>query len=194
MVNRKRNIQMKFWVTEEEKRLIDEKMAQLPTKRYGAWAFPSPLAWRTTASICLRSARVSLRLAPAGFAGLAVFACNRSHLLFQFVLPHQGGVQVVGLVDPRLWADKFVFNEMSQEHLQGLPVLLVHPIPVKMLSDLRHCFTHTKATVLKVKPQASITPQPSRSMGKVIQRNRAQSPAASRDTGSALMASMLMVG
>ena len=34
MVNRKRNIQMKFWVTEEEKRLIDEKMAQLPMKRF----------------------------------------------------------------------------------------------------------------------------------------------------------------
>ena len=28
---------MKFWVTEEEKRLINEKMAQLPTKRYGAY-------------------------------------------------------------------------------------------------------------------------------------------------------------
>ena len=37
MANRKRNIQMKFWVTEEEKRLIDEKMAQPPTKRYGAY-------------------------------------------------------------------------------------------------------------------------------------------------------------
>ena len=37
MANRKRNIQMKFWVTEEEKRLIDEKMTQLPTKRYGAY-------------------------------------------------------------------------------------------------------------------------------------------------------------
>ena len=37
MVNRKRNIQMKFWVTEEEKRLIDEKMAQLQTKRIGAY-------------------------------------------------------------------------------------------------------------------------------------------------------------
>ena len=37
MENRKRNIQMKFWVTEEEKRLIDEKMNQLPTKRYGAY-------------------------------------------------------------------------------------------------------------------------------------------------------------
>ena len=37
MTNRKRNIQMKFWVTEEEKRLIDEKMAQLPTRRYGAY-------------------------------------------------------------------------------------------------------------------------------------------------------------
>ena len=29
MENRKRNIQMKFYVTEEEKRLIDEKMKQL---------------------------------------------------------------------------------------------------------------------------------------------------------------------
>ena len=37
MTNRKRNIQMKFWVTEEEKHLIDEKMKQLPTRRYGAY-------------------------------------------------------------------------------------------------------------------------------------------------------------
>ena len=36
MANRKRNIQMKFWVTEEEKRLIDENMKLLPTQRYGA--------------------------------------------------------------------------------------------------------------------------------------------------------------
>lgn len=37
MANRKRNIQMKFWVTPEEKELIDEKMKQLPTQRYGAY-------------------------------------------------------------------------------------------------------------------------------------------------------------
>ena len=37
IANRKRNIQMKFYVTEEEKRLIDGKMAQLPTRRYGAY-------------------------------------------------------------------------------------------------------------------------------------------------------------
>lgn len=37
MANRKRNIQMKFWVTSEEKELIDEKMKQLPTQRYGAY-------------------------------------------------------------------------------------------------------------------------------------------------------------
>ena len=35
MANRKRNIQMKFYVTEEEKRLIDEQMKLLPTQRYG---------------------------------------------------------------------------------------------------------------------------------------------------------------
>ena len=37
MANRKRSIQMKFYVTEDEKRLIDEKMARLPTRRYGAY-------------------------------------------------------------------------------------------------------------------------------------------------------------
>ena len=37
MANRKRNIQMKFWVTAEEKGLIDEKMKLLPTHRYGAY-------------------------------------------------------------------------------------------------------------------------------------------------------------
>ena len=37
MENRKRNIQMKFYVTEEGKRLIDEKMKQLPIKQYGAY-------------------------------------------------------------------------------------------------------------------------------------------------------------
>ena len=37
MENRKRNIQIKFRVTEEEKRLIEQKMAQLPTKRIGAY-------------------------------------------------------------------------------------------------------------------------------------------------------------
>ena len=43
MANRKRNIQMKFYVTEEEKRLIDEKMAQLPTRRYGAYLRKMPI-------------------------------------------------------------------------------------------------------------------------------------------------------
>ena len=37
MANRKRSVQMNFYITEEEKRLIDEKMAQLPTRRYGAY-------------------------------------------------------------------------------------------------------------------------------------------------------------
>lgn len=37
MPNRKRNIQMKFYVTEDEKKLIEEKMKLLPTQRYGAY-------------------------------------------------------------------------------------------------------------------------------------------------------------
>ena len=37
MVKRKREIQMKFWVTEEEKQLIDSKMQLVPTRRYGAY-------------------------------------------------------------------------------------------------------------------------------------------------------------
>ncbi len=37
MANRKRNIQMKFDVTEEERELIRQKMAQLPTSQIGAY-------------------------------------------------------------------------------------------------------------------------------------------------------------
>lgn len=37
MPNRKRNIQMKFYVTEDEKKLIEEKMKLLPTQRYDAY-------------------------------------------------------------------------------------------------------------------------------------------------------------
>ena len=37
MTVRKRNIQIKFYVTEEEKQLIEQKMAQLPTQRIGAY-------------------------------------------------------------------------------------------------------------------------------------------------------------
>ena len=37
MQNRTRNVQIKFWVTEEERKLIEQKMAQLPTQRIGAY-------------------------------------------------------------------------------------------------------------------------------------------------------------
>ena len=37
MPNRKRNIQMKFYVNEDEKALIEKKMELLPTQRYGAY-------------------------------------------------------------------------------------------------------------------------------------------------------------
>ena len=37
MQNRTRNVQIKFWVTPEERKLIEQKMAQLPTKRIGTY-------------------------------------------------------------------------------------------------------------------------------------------------------------
>ena len=35
--NRKRNIQLKIWVTEEERQMIDQKMKLLPTSQIGAY-------------------------------------------------------------------------------------------------------------------------------------------------------------
>jgi len=37
MANRQRNIQLKIWVNEEERKLIEQKMAQLPTSQLGAY-------------------------------------------------------------------------------------------------------------------------------------------------------------
>ena len=63
MANRKRNIQMKFYVTEEKKRLIDEKMAQLPTRRYGAYlrkmAIDGYIIYTDTADIKAFTAKLS---------------------------------------------------------------------------------------------------------------------------------------
>ncbi len=63
MPNRKRNIQMKFWVTEEEKSLIDEKMKLLPTQRYGAYlrkmAIDGYIIYTDTANIKEFTAKLS---------------------------------------------------------------------------------------------------------------------------------------
>lgn len=37
MKNRKRNIQLKIWVSDEERRLIEHKMSLVPTKQIGAY-------------------------------------------------------------------------------------------------------------------------------------------------------------
>ena len=37
MVNRKRNIQLKIWVNEEERKLIEYKMSLVPTNQIGAY-------------------------------------------------------------------------------------------------------------------------------------------------------------
>ena len=63
MTNRKRSVQMKFYITEEEKRLINEKMAQLPTRRYGAYlrkmAIDGYLIYTDTADIKAFTAELS---------------------------------------------------------------------------------------------------------------------------------------
>ena len=37
MANRKRNIQLKIWVTEEERKLIEYKMSLIPSRQIGAY-------------------------------------------------------------------------------------------------------------------------------------------------------------
>ena len=60
------------------------------------------------------------------FAGFSAFSRNPLHLLFQLGLPHQGGIEIVCLVDAYLRPDEFVLDQMPQEHFQRLPVLLIH--------------------------------------------------------------------
>ena len=73
--------------------------------------------------------------------------------------------------------------------------LVQYPMPVKRSSFLRFCFTHTKShSLIRKAPHAVSTSSASQRHGNVIQRNRAQSLAASSPTGSALMSSMHIVG
>ena len=55
MANRKRNIQLKIWVTEEERKLIEHKMSLVPTRQIGAYirkmAIDGYIIYTDTASI-----------------------------------------------------------------------------------------------------------------------------------------------
>ena len=67
MANRKRNIQMKFYVTEEEKRLIDEKMKLLPTQRYGAYLRKMAISELTPELLWLFIERIEIGARPAPY-------------------------------------------------------------------------------------------------------------------------------
>ena len=47
------------------------------------------------------------------------------YLPFQCRLVFQGGVGVVGLIDPLLRTDEFALDQIAQQRLRGLPVLLI---------------------------------------------------------------------
>lgn len=68
------------------------------------------------------------------------------------------------------------------------------PGPQKTVPALGLSLIQTKAVVLYRNPHASMTPHASHSLGRVIQRNRAQSVSANSATGRAMMSSIFMVG
>ena len=63
MANRQRNIQLKIWVSEEERKLIEQKMAQLPTSQLGAYmrkmAIDGYIIYTDTADIKAFTAKLS---------------------------------------------------------------------------------------------------------------------------------------
>jgi len=42
------------------------------------------------------------------------------------MLPHKGGVCVVGLIGSLLWAYKAAFYDVPPDHFKGLPVFFIH--------------------------------------------------------------------
>ena len=83
MANRKRNIQMKFWVTEEENWLIDEKMSQFPIRRLGcavnAPNLISDLGYRDGKFLVARGVRARRARLPGAIALVRHLQC-RVHL------------------------------------------------------------------------------------------------------------------
>ena len=100
-----------------------------------SWAdcsfLPVRLARAIAASICLRSARVSLRrglvCGSAGSACRFVFAANNViHLLVEICLPLQHGIEVVGAVGALLGPDDGHLEDVSDDLFQGLAVFFIH--------------------------------------------------------------------
>ena len=88
--------------------MIEQKMAQLPTRRIGAYlrkmAIDGYIIYTDTADIK---------------------AMNKE-LLSQLFLPLDLGIDVSGLKRPDLWANKDRLDHVLQEHFQRLSISLIH--------------------------------------------------------------------
>ena len=54
------------------------------------------------------------------------FLNNGIYLLFRIVLPHQGSVEIVGLIGSDFRADEFTLDKVPGNDLQRLTVFLIH--------------------------------------------------------------------
>ena len=113
---------------------------------------PSPLYLRRTASISFFWARVSF----LGFSvsrGI-VFLDNGLYLLFHLVLPHKGGVSIVGLIGPFLGTDKAALNHLLNHYFKGLAV----PLEQSEQQPRQHGKNHQqgRCTVGKIVPGQKI--------------------------------------
>src|SRR5699024_11711381 len=125
-----------------------------------SWAdrsfLPVRLARAIAASICLRSARVSLRrglvCGSAGSACRFVFAANNViHLLVEICLPLQHGIEVVGAVGALLGPADGHLEAVADDLFQGLAVFFIHRQHEKgnMTSIM-----HMAATLLPAAPRS----------------------------------------
>lgn len=72
--------------------------------------------------------RMCLWIIPGGgsFGGCFRFLNNLPHLLFHLYLPLHGGIEIVCLIRPFLRTEKDRLDDLARDHLQRLPVPLIH--------------------------------------------------------------------
>ena len=116
------------------------------------------LARAMAASICLLSARDNRFFLETGGCLPSLSACrffvavnNVIHLLVEFFLPFQNGIEIVGLIRALFGADNGHLDDAAHDLFQGLAVLLIHCHQKEGQHDQHH--THSSHAVSHRPPE-----------------------------------------
>ena len=123
MNGRKRTVQIKFRVTEEERAFIEQKMQLVPTRNMEAYLRKMAIDGYI---IQIDHADIKAMTAEIQKIGVNVNQIAKRVNATGSVYQEDDGIKIFRLIGAFLWSDKLCLNDVLYHDFKGLPVFFIH--------------------------------------------------------------------